>query len=742
MLIKIIYIAYNRFKIITDKLYLIITQDSYFLIGVILISSLYQLLSLPRIVMHNYRLAFNINITYLLDDFNTYRFIKKIQLDNCNSIFVKSFLSGNKRFLNINFLDNLYIKNKIEQLKNYGSLKQVSLLSLTSNNIKYITLNFTFNPILKRVKILKQKKLLIPSSILINIFYKQIGLPKNYIKINQSIQDIYQWYKSNGFNWIDIQLIETKKLEEIYLQISEGEVATSYIICTQSNMFSKTIIFNKEKEITKKLGFIKGEKLNIKKIELGIKQLKKSKILNDCTYIVEKNASGLNIFFEYNVVQSNSKFFFQEAKTVNKYKQIDKIWNYYFYKNKLRLSRIPKQIYSSHYKSILNSHKLFKLLILQIEENIKYCTQSLLKHFIIKYRLHKIYYYKQNFTIDVHMTKKNTAMNILFFLPDIKLTNCSLGYIILNFYYEYYKYNLLNDVQKAQLLNLHSSKESLTCTKIVVLGFNISLDKSLNEYIYTKIRLLTQFYRVNQKFINVSKYSQNNYYVSNEINTTLANIFTQNITKSLQQKLIIFRILIKYNTLCLTKQFTSGKLFIIESIYFMPLAETFFNILSSSHSLHLNYNQVYVLPKILKSIYANILFVMIKIDWLVNNKIYKSVLQKSFANIFLKENNINNNLYQALYLYHVEYSTHIFYHLSLYIFCNFTHDLPLYNKIPFSFIYQYSTFNNLSAYEVNIGSGIQFNVPIYKMPTFRIEYKISNKSNSFLQFRLYSKYNN
>ena len=742
MLIKIIYIIYNRFKIITDTVYSIITQDSCFLISMILISFVYQFLSLPKVIAHNYRLAFNINIMCLLDDFNTYRFIKKIQLDNCNSIFVKSFLSENKRFFNINFLDNLYVKNKIEQLKNYGFLNQVKLRSITSNNVKYITLNFTFNPILKKVKILKQKKLLIPGSILINIFYKQIGLPKNYIKINQSIQDICRWYQSKGFNWIDIQLIETKKSEEIYLQIFEGDVATSYIICTQSNMFSKTIIFNKEKEIIEKLGFIKGEKLNIKKIELGIKQLKNSKILNDCTYIVERNASGLNVIFKYNVLKSNSKFFFQEATTVNKYKQIDERWNYCFYKNKLRLSRVSKQIDSNYYKSILKSHKFFKLLILQIEEKIKSCIRRLLKHLIIKYRLHKTYYYKRNFTIDVHVTRQNTAISMLFFLPDIKLINYSLGHTILNFYYEYYKYNLLNDLQKSQLLNLHSFKKNLTCTKILFLGFNISLDKSLNEYIYTKIRIITQLHRANQKFINVSRYNKNNYYVSNEINATLVNIFSQNTTKSLKQKLIIFRILIKYNTLCFTKQFTSGKLFIIESIYLMPFTDTSFNRLSSSNILHLKYSQVYVLPKILKSIYANILFAMIKIDWLVNNKIYKSILHKSFANIFLKKNNINNNLYQPLCLYHVEYSMHIFHHLSLYIFCDFTQNLPLCNKIQCSFTHQYSTFNNLSTYEVNIGSGIQFNVPIYKMPTFRIEYKISNKSNYFLQFRLYSKYNN
>nr|QOS04633.1 hypothetical protein [Sarcopeltis skottsbergii] len=744
MVINIICIIYNKFQIITYKLYLIITQYSCFSIGIVLILYIYMILSLPKIISYDYRLAFNINITYLLEDSNTYRLIRKMQIKNCNSIFIKSFLSKNKRLFNIDFVDNLYMKNKIERLKNYGFLKRVKLSSITSNNIKYITLDCTLNSILKRVKIIKKKRLLIPNHILINTFHKQLGLPKNYIDINQSIQDIYWWYQSRGFNWIDIQLIETHKSEEISLQICEGKIATSCIVCTQSSMFSDTIILNKENEIIKKLGFTKGKILNIEKIELGIKQLKNNKIFNDCTYIIKKNASGLDIFFEYNLLRSNSGFFFQEAITVNYYNQMARVYNYCFHKNKLCLLRIQKQICSNYYKNIISSHDLFKPLILQIKETMKYRIRPFLQNLVLKYHLYKTYYYKQNCTIDVYIIGHSTYIKTLLFFPNIKVTNYSLGYTILNFYYQYYKYNILNDIQKSQLLEIYPFKKNLVYNNILYLGFNISLKKSVNEYIYTKMKLITQFHKSNQRFININRYNWSNAYISNKINKKLVNIFSQNINKNVKQNLIIFKMVIKYNTLYLTEQLKSGKLCIIESICLIPLfTDISFNICkiqSSNHSLHFKYNQVYVLPKILKSIYTHIIFLMIKIDWIVNNTTYRSIFYRNHDNVFIKNNGINKNLDQPLFIYHAEYSIYLFHHLSLYIFCNFTQNLPLYNKFKLSFIHQYSTFNNSLIYE--IGSGIQFNVPIYKMPTFRIEYKINNKSNYFLQIRLYSKYNN
>uniref|UniRef100_UPI003001C912 hypothetical protein n=1 Tax=Anunuuluaehu liula TaxID=3049639 RepID=UPI003001C912 len=245
---KIIFIIYNRFKINNFKIYSIIIQYLYLLIFIILAMHINLIINSPQVILKNSQLAFNVNIIYISKSINKYKVIKKIELEKFNKIFLKKFLLKNTSLFKISNVNTTNILKNIERLKSYGFLTKVKLSFVKAHNIKYVTLNFKINPILKRIKISKQKTLLIPHYLLIDTFKKQIGLPKNYIDINKSINTINLWYKSRGFDWVNIELIKTKRLEEIHLKIFEGQIAKSNLVCTQEN-FKPSFLYHIEYNI-------------------------------------------------------------------------------------------------------------------------------------------------------------------------------------------------------------------------------------------------------------------------------------------------------------------------------------------------------------------------------------------------------------------------------------------------------------------------------------------------------------
>ena len=192
----------------------------------------------------------------------------------------------------------------------------------------------------------------------------------------------------------------------------------------------------------------------------------------------------------------------------------------------------------------------------------------------------------------------------------------------------------------------------------------------------------------------------------------------------------------------MTEQIKSGQLYIFELVYLIPLlldtSCNIYKIQPAKQNFYFIYKQSYILPQVIKYVCNHLIFVIIKINCLVSEKNYVRVLNKNNSDILISSNNINCHIVKPLYMSRLEYSIYIFSDLSSYIFCGFSQNLNEYDKSKFLYVNQ---LNKLCNCQMNIGCGIQFNIPIHNIPTFRIEYKLSNNKNNFLQLRLYSQYN-
>lgn len=738
---QIMLIIYYRLKITISNLYAVTTQCLYLLIFIILITHINQIMNSEKIILKNSTLAFNVNIIYLSKSINKYKQIKKIELEGFNPIFIKKFLLRNKFSFKINDINSTDIVRSIERLKSYGFLTKTKLSFIKAYNIKYITLNFKINPILKRIKISKQRTLLIPKNILINTFQKQIGLPKNYISINKSINIIKLWYKSRGFNWIDVKLVKTKKLEEFYLKIFEGKIIRINLICKQKNILSQNFEHEIEREIKQELGLIHGYILNIKQLELGIIRLKQNKLINTCKYTITQNFRGLNISFKYDLFKYNQAFFYKQQTIVDYYKQILKICKYYLY-NTTIISRYSQYNY---YKSkIMPLNYIAKLIILEANKKINLGIKPLSKYFGFKYYSCQKNPSQQSLMVDMQIIGKNTATNISFSYPNMKINNFLLGYLTLNaYYYKCYTYNMLYALKAMPILTLNNTNKNAIKTKLNSFGIDILFRNHLHEYISLTEKIINEYNISNQILLNIHNYNQYNFFQNKRQNTKF---ISKIISRVITQNLIILKMQIKYNTLYLTQKLKSGTLFVVEIIYFTPflIKQPYFIYWKkySSQSLHAKCHKVFVMPKIIKSAYNNLLIFLIDINWFIGYQNCEPIFQtnhKDEKNIYFQNYNKNNNIFKPSFLYKIEYNLHLYNYLSLYIFCNFTHNL--HNKIMLLNLTKYYIFNNSLYYEINIGSGIQLNIPIKKIPTLRIEYSISNKANSLIQLRAYSTYN-
>ena len=220
----------------------------------------------------------------------------------------------------------------------------------------------------------------------------------------------------------------------------------------------------------------------------------------------------------------------------------------------------------------------------------------------------------------------------------------------------------------------------------------------------------------------------------------------------LQQILLKLDLAIRYNDFDLKGSIQEGTSFIFRlesSIYlsFQKLDLINFSYLFKQF-INIKYYKAIHLPKIILNTktYKNIFILSTQIYGPIN--IANNLIAK--LNSSIKFNNVlfNTNHYKILYyflnfqyLYNLEY--HCFFPpcYSFYIFCNYSHQLK-YNSFN-NRMQSDTSLNYTKAYlkhTMNIGSGIQFKIPIRNIPPLRIEYCINNNAEKSFQLRIYSKY--
>nr|YP_009297952.1 hypothetical protein Plocam_054 [Plocamium cartilagineum]AOM67890.1 hypothetical protein Plocam_054 [Plocamium cartilagineum] len=100
-----------------------------------------------------------------------------------------------------------------------------------------------------------------------------------------------------------------------------------------------------------------------------------------------------------------------------------------------------------------------------------------------------------------------------------------------------------------------------------------------------------------------------------------------------------------------------------------------------------------------------------------------------------KEDSLNKKKLSSFYLLTIEYHISKSKYLSIYTFiCYFQY---LSNKVINTSLYKLYSYNQ----DIYTGIGIKCNMPINKLPSFRLEYRINNIGKNILIFRTDLHYN-
>lgn len=262
------------------------------------------------ILFSNLYLPNNINVAFILNIISN-NYVQNSQYE-IKKIY---FLQFNKAITKLHFpqiahqffyLKRAYKKNLLNKyltfLKLSGFANSINYKRIIINKKQYCRLYIKFNPVIKSIIITDYSNLIISSKKLQKIFNKHIGLPLNYKLINQSLQNIFLWYRLHGFEWVRIRLIYDYKSKIIKISIKEGAIVSSKIIC-KSNYKTRDYLVT-YKAITTEMKSLNGSILNKNELNTKIQIIKNKYALQDTSYKIIFNTRGLDIILKYSM-QSN-----------------------------------------------------------------------------------------------------------------------------------------------------------------------------------------------------------------------------------------------------------------------------------------------------------------------------------------------------------------------------------------------------------------------------------------------------
>jgi len=671
-------------KCIKGKKYFKILQ---YILFFLLINNLYYRKNLKT--RNNY-LAFNYSISYRKQISNQQNQIKYIYFVGLNNFFFKQkflrYLHVNTSYLIDQNMKQIYIQNIVNRLRKSGFFYSIQSSILIKNNIEKIIWTFHINPIIKTIKIKNIKKIKIPVNTLINIFNKQVGLPKNYTDISNSLQKIQYWYRMRGFKWITIKLLDTKFTNEIYIKINEGIIKKNTLICiNQKNQYANNHL---NLLIQKELNIFPKDIINLYRIELGILKLKKNKLISSCNYkITNDENNNIIIVFKYSIHNNRLAYLFSKQSILVNFFTLD--W--------LNI------LYTIFF---LPSEYVFGLI------------SSLNQYLGFKYYLYHVGIYTNNLIIDIRNINNLFQLNCLYSHSYIKLYKNLIGNLQINIYNKNYE---LDSISNNNIYNF--TKNKFICN-FQSYGCKVSFQHNQLHNLSLIENLLIYSNRYNKRYLNIKTYNNYFIYINSFIN--------KKIIKIAKQKMINSYIFLKYTTLNLNDQIKSGRLILFHSQHMINiLSKTYKNLYFLKHSgqnLYFKYQEVFKIPTFIRYIQNHAFIFCLELSLLINEKNYLPILQQSNIS---NDNRYNNPC--SFYAFNLEYQLNLPYYSTLYTYIHYQNHIAYYIKSS-TLIYQYlwnKTFNLKSIF----GIGIEINIPIKKIPCLRFEYLIHHKGKKYFQIK-------
>nr|YP_009294450.1 hypothetical protein Aspa_054 [Asparagopsis taxiformis]AOM65933.1 hypothetical protein Aspa_054 [Asparagopsis taxiformis] len=635
-------------------------------------------------------LAFNgnIDVTYPNKQINNYTF----SFEDYNNIFYKNkFLKLLKIkifYVKKNRYSNNYLYNIINHLNKSGFIKAIKVSINIENNKNYFCFNIKLNSIVKIIKIKNISTLLIPKKILMQAFNMQIGLPKNYIHIHKSLKIIKNWYHVRGFKWLQINLVEDNQ-HNICIEVNEGIIKENIFFC--KNSYNQSIDSRLQTLIQKELNIKPGKIINLKKIELGIINLKDNQLITNCNYqVIHNSYNDIVIIIKYSLKNDRFSYLFTKNIGLLYLSQVNwfNIMKFIFY---TPIQKIPSIFFS------LNQYLGFQYFLSQIN----------------------------NYNLRIDLRNINNFINLNYissysYLNIHKNLTSHLRIHILNKKYK------IDNPNAISIIKQYNTKRDKSIKTLNYYGLNILFKHNSVYSTYLEEKFVIYHSRSHKKNINIRNYSY-----------SLDPYFylTKKIIQLIQQTFISFKLYFKYNTLNFNHKNLIGRFLVICSEHIINTSFQPFNSLylfkHLGQNLYFKYQETFLVSSIIQTLKNNIIIILIESQLSLFDTPYIKVFDEHY--LLQQTKYLLSSL--ASYKFNIEYQiTNTFYY-TFYTYLDYKNNISL-SQDSLNLITSYIINNN---HNYTAGIGLQLNIPINRIPSFRLEYVVDGKNHCF-QLKSYSKY--
>jgi outer membrane protein assembly factor BamA len=670
------------------------------------------------------------------------------------------------------YMSRQQIQYLINKLKLSGFFIYVDFNIYYLSTHQVIVIDVISNPILHKVYVLNSQDKLIPSSYLLFLFRLQLGCPKSFTQIHDSINQMIQWYHLRGYYRVNIELEDNYASNNILvLSIHESKVNKIEII-TYIKHSDQKISNNKAfacNLVIKTLNIKLNQALNIRHLDYGISKLKLQKIIVQCNYQMRSNYDETNnIILQLRIEVCDNRFTYIFANKIIIPSHLLQLLeplivytlDYCLLNNSLASNLfnhtlglfinniLVPDIYSGNslIYTYMTSHdnKPYKLLyrkqIYSVQEIYEWYLTPLMfiagNNFGFRHYIGNINFNNKRYIVDLQFPETGLYFNLRYENLFINLLGLTLNLITCSIFQQTYIYTqnnipILLDQVNSQSFSSQNSIFHQT-------GLQIKITNEINKYFSLKKEFF--FKKISKKYsILYNNISWKNIdfiadpYCINSLYSSFKQIWLYNT-----QNFLCFQIRLIYDNILGINYPWQNIQLIFKSIHFMP-------VMIKKNNQYLNYSNNLKF-KIIYNKNIHLLFNGIKKQILIAKLELITSLGSNhhfpFSEIFflLGPNKIRGYKEQVLYLPNLKFLVmNLEYHLfciknnSFFIFIDYVYNISYTkNYKSIGILYNLDQFNYRLAY----GLGLQIQTPIKQIPPLRLEYGFNINNNYCFHLRI------